>query len=89
MCYNIRRIEVYDYQGNLIKSIEQTTNYLILHGESCEVLYDSNRSYNMRVLDNKLHYIDVSEGAIYKTFDLQTFEENIIGTINASTSQQC
>lgn len=82
-------IEIYDYQGNLIKSIEQTTSYLILNDEKCETLYNSNRTYNMRVVDNKLHYIDASKGAIYKTFDLETFEENIVGTINASTSQQC
>lgn len=82
-------IEVYDYQGNLIKSIEQTTSYLILNDENCETLYNSNRSYNIRVVDNKLHYIDASRGAIYKTFDLDTYEEKIVGTINASTSQEC
>lgn len=82
-------IEIYDYEGNMIKKIETTTNYLVLRGNNCETLYDSNREYNIKLIDNKIHYIDASERAIYKTFDLKTFEENIIGTINASTSQQC
>lgn len=82
-------IEIYDYQGNLIKTIETTTSYLIYRGDGCEVLYDGNRTYDIRVVDNKLHYIDAGIGAIYKTFDLETYDENIVGTINASTSQQC
>ena len=41
-----------------------------------------------------MHYITDAgkvayKGAIYKTFDLETHKENIIGTIDASTTQQC
>lgn len=82
-------IEIYDYQGNLIKTIKNTTTYLVLRGDNCEVLYESKRAYNMILMDNKLHYIDAINGAIYKTLDLETYEENIIGTINAFTTQEC
>ena len=80
-------IEIYDYDGKLLKTIENTTNYLVVHGEHCEYLYGGDISYNVRLVNNKLHYIDSS--ATYKTLDLDNFEENVISLINASTSQQC
>lgn len=91
---SLGNIEIYDYQGNLIKTIKNATSYLVFRDDNCKTLYDSNKAYDIRVIDNKLHYITDAgkvayKGAIYKTFDLETHKENIIGTINASTTQQC
>ena len=81
-------IEIYDYDGNLLKKIENTTNYLVSRGKNGEYLYGGDISYNMRFVENKLHYIVDEAGAIYKTLNLETFEENTIDKIDAYTTQQ-
>lgn len=85
---NTGAIEIYDYNGTLLKKIDNTTNYLIAR-DGCKVIFESNISYNMRLIDNKLHYIEVNNGAVYKTLDLNTYEEKIIDFVKADVSQQC